>query len=227
MWRLVLILGTLTAFAPLAIDIYLPGLPTIAQEFGVDPGAVQQTLAVFFVALAAGQLLYGPLADRVGRRPPLLMGFTLFTLASVACALAPTLNALVLGRLAQALGGGAGMVVARSVVRDQFDAKDSARVYSFLMLVLGLAPITAPLIGAQLLSTFGWRAIFWLLAAFGALCLALVLWALPETLPPERRVRAGLGQLFAVYGRLLYLRPPKKTVEGKRSCALPCLVPPA
>lgn len=204
--RLVLILGTLTAFGPLAIDMYLPGLPSIAREFGTNTAAAQNTLSVFFVALAAGQAIYGPIADRVGRKLPLLIGFSIFTLASVACVLAPTLEALILARLFQALGGCAGMVVSRSVVRDLFDSRESARVYSFLMLVLGVAPITAPLIGGQLLMVSGWRAIFGLLACFGILCLALVAFGLPESLPVELRIREGLGSVFAVYKELLFNR---------------------
>lgn len=201
--RLVLILGTLTAVGPLSIDMYLPGLPTIAREFRTDTAAVQSTLSVFFIALAFGQVFYGPIADRIGRKPPLLLGFALYTLASLGCMLAPSLEALVVARLFQALGGCAGMVVARSMVRDLFDAKESARVYSFLMLVLGIAPITAPLIGGQLLVLLGWRAIFGVLVGFGIICLGLVAFGLPESLPASLRIRAGIGAAFAVYKALL------------------------
>jgi DHA1 family bicyclomycin/chloramphenicol resistance-like MFS transporter len=201
--QLALVLGILTAFGPLSIDMYLPALPTIGAEFGADTAAAQLTLSLFFVGLAAGQALYGPLSDRLGRKRPLLFGCALYTLASLGCALAPSLGGLVALRLAQAIGGCAGMVIARSVVRDLFDSQESARMYSFLMLVMGLAPITAPLIGGQLLVAFGWRAIFWLLTGFGLCCLLLVLFGLPETLPPEQRTRAGLGQALTTYRRLL------------------------
>jgi DHA1 family bicyclomycin/chloramphenicol resistance-like MFS transporter len=201
--QLALILGSLSAFAPLSIDMYLPGLPLLAREFGADTAAAQLTLSLFFIGLALGQAFYGPLADRYGRKRPLLIGCALYTVASVACALAPSIEALIGLRLLQALGGCAGIVLARSVVRDLFDARESARMYSFLMLVTGRAPITAPLIGGQLLGAFGWRAIFSLLAGFGLLCLALVAGGLPETLPAERRTRTGLGQALHVYGRLL------------------------
>jgi DHA1 family bicyclomycin/chloramphenicol resistance-like MFS transporter len=201
--RLAIILGILTAFGPLSIDMYLPGLPAIGADFRVADAEVQLTLSMFFVGLAAGQALYGPLSDRLGRRRPLLFGCTLYSLASLGCALAPSVGSLVGLRIAQAIGGCAGMVIARSVVRDLFDAQESARMYSFLMLVMGLAPVTAPLLGGQLLVAFGWRAIFWLLAGFGLLCLALVLLGLPESLPPERRARVGLGQALSTYGRLL------------------------
>jgi DHA1 family bicyclomycin/chloramphenicol resistance-like MFS transporter len=201
--RLTLILGSLTALGPLSIDMYLPGLPTIAREFRTDTAAAQLTLSLFFTGLAVGQALYGPLTDRLGRKRPLLVGCAFYMLASLACALAPSIESLIALRFAQALGGCAGMVIARSVVRDLFDERNSARMYSFLMLVMGLAPITAPLIGGQLLIAFGWRAIFWLLGGFGLLCVLMVAFALPETLPAERRVRAGLWQALEVYWRLL------------------------
>jgi MFS transporter, DHA1 family, multidrug resistance protein len=201
--RLTLILGSLAAFGPLSIDMYLPSLPTLAQDFRADTAAAQLTLSIFFVGLACGQTLYGPLADRYGRRLPLLVGCGLYAVASIACALATSIESLVVLRLVQALGGCAGMVLSRSVVRDLFEERESARMLSFLMLVMGVAPITAPLIGGQLLLLFGWRAIFWLLGGFGLLCLALVAFGLPESLPAERRNRAGVAQALGVYGRLL------------------------
>jgi len=200
---LVLILGILSAVGPLSIDMYLPGLPTIAHEFGVEVAAVQRTLSLFFIGLAVGQAFYGPIADRIGRKAPLLFGCALYTLASAACALAPSLEVLVVARLGQALGGCAGMVITRSVVRDRFDERDSARVYSLLLLVMGAAPITAPLLGGQLLALLGWRAVFWVLTAFGLLCLVLVAAGLPESLPAERRARSGLGAVLRSYGLLL------------------------
>lgn len=201
--RLTIILGTLSAFGPLSIDMYLPGLPAIGREFGADTAAAQFSLSAFLIGLAFGQAFYGPIADRVGRRMPLLFGCVLYAVASLGCVFAPTIGSLIGLRFAQALGGCAGMVIARSVVRDLFDARESARMYSFLMLVMGLAPITAPLIGGQLLVFFGWRSIFAVLAAFGLICVALVLFGLPETLPRERRSTAGLGQVFRAYGSLL------------------------
>jgi MFS transporter, DHA1 family, multidrug resistance protein len=201
--RLTIILGCLAAFGPLSIDMYLPSLPTLAQEFRTDTAAAQLTLSIFFIGLAFGQALYGPIADRYGRKRPLLFGCALYMLASIACVLAPSIESLVALRLAQALGGCAGMVISRSVVRDLFDAHESARVYSFLMLVMGIAPITAPLLGGQLLALFGWRAIFWLLGGFGLTCLLMVAFGLPESLPAERRNRAGIGRSLGVYLQLL------------------------
>ena len=135
--RLTLILGALTAFPPLSIDIYLPSLPTLVRTFGTTDGAVQLTLPAFFLGLALGQLFYGPLSDRYGRRPALLIGIALYTLASAACALAPSIEALLAGRFVQALGGSAGMTIAMAVVRDRFDPREGARTLSLLMLAPG------------------------------------------------------------------------------------------
>lgn len=202
-FRLAIILGILTAFGPLSIDMYLPGLPAIAREFGVETAAAQQTLSIFFVGLALGQMIYGPISDRVGRRRPLIFGCALYALACVGCVFAPSLGSLIVLRFAQAFGACAGIVIARSVVRDLFNERESARMYSLLVLVMGLAPILAPLLGGQLLILFGWRSIFLALSGFGVLCLLLVLWGLPESLPVERRTRAGLGTALRVYGTLL------------------------
>jgi DHA1 family bicyclomycin/chloramphenicol resistance-like MFS transporter len=201
--KLTILLGILAAFGPLSIDTYLSGLPAIGREFRVDDTAAQLTLSMFFVGLALGQAVYGPIADRLGRRGPLLVGCALYAAAAVGCALAPSINALIAMRFVQAIGGCAGMVISRSVVRDLFDAHESARMYSFLMLVMGVAPILAPLLGGQLLVLFGWRAIFWMLTGFGLLCFLMVAVGLPETLPPERRAVAGIGQVLRVYGGLL------------------------
>lgn len=200
--RILLILGALSAFGPLAIDFYLPSFPTLAQAFGTDVEHVQLTLSAYFIGLAAGQLLYGPLADRFGRRRPLLLGVVLFSLGSLACALAGSLEQLLLARVLQALGGCAGMVIARAVVRDLCDPLASAKVFSQLMLVMGLAPILAPLAGGLLLAYVGWQSIFLCLTLFSALCgLAIAAW-LPETLAPARPV-ALLRAAPRQYWRLL------------------------
>jgi DHA1 family bicyclomycin/chloramphenicol resistance-like MFS transporter len=193
----------LAAFGALSIDMYLPGLPAIADELHTGMAAVQQTLAAFFLGMALGQLLYGPISDRLGRRPPLLVGCGLYVLASLGCALAPSIQSLVLLRFAQAVGACAGMVLGRAVVRDLFDPREAARMYSLLMLLMGAAPITAPLIGGQILLAFGWRAIFVALAGFGLACFAAVLVALPETAPRESRPRSGAAAVLRAYGGLL------------------------
>ena len=199
--RLLLILGALSAFGPLAIDFYLPSFPALARAFATDVDQVQLSLSAYFVGIALGQLIYGPLADRYGRRGPLLAGVALFTLASLACALAPSLEWLIAARFVQALGGCAGMVVSRAVVRDLCDPLNSARVFSQLMLVMGVAPILAPLGGGLLLQVWGWQAIFLLLALFALLCLLAVWRWLPETLPADQPA-APLSGAFAQYRRL-------------------------
>lgn len=187
----VVILGALIAFAPLSIDMYLPAFPAIADDLGASAGAVQATLAVFFIGLALGQGVVGPISDRMGRLPPLLAGIAVYVAASIWAALAPDIESLMAARFLQALGGCVGIVTSRAMVRDLFDEQSSARVFSLLMLVMGLAPILAPIIGGVLIEFFEWHAIFWVLAAFGLACVPAVLFGLGETLPPEKRLREG------------------------------------
>src|SRR5690606_23569625 len=201
-FRILLILGSLSAFGPMAIDFYLPSFPTLARVFGTDVEHVQLSLASYFVGTALGQLVYGPLADRFGRRRPLLGGLVLFILGSLACALAQSLEWLVAARFVQALGGCAGMVISRAVVRDLCDPLTSAKVFSKLMLVMGVAPILAPLGGGLLLQVFGWQSIFLALVLFSVLCLLAVLLWLPETRPAEFPVQA-LGGALRRYRTLL------------------------
>jgi MFS transporter, DHA1 family, multidrug resistance protein len=201
--KLTFVLGALTAFAPMSIDMYLPSLPTLERVFRADAASVQLTLAAFFIGLALGQALYGPLVDRLGRKAPLYAGTALYVLASAGCALAPDVHSLVVLRFAQALGGCAGVVVARAVVRDLFDEQESARMFSLMMLVMGVAPILAPLAGGYLLVLLGWRSIFWALALFGLACLvAAVLW-LPETRPRQPGAKGGIGRAIMGYGQLV------------------------
>ena len=192
MKTLALVLGALSAFGPLSIDMYLPGFAAISRDLEASQAQVQFTLAVFFGGLGLGQAFYGPISDRYGRRRPLCFGVILFVLAGAACALARSIEGLVAWRFVQSIGGCAGIVIARAVVRDRFDERESARVFSLLMLVMGLAPILAPLIGGQILVLFGWRAIFWTLAGFGLACLTAVVLVLGESLPSERRTAGGL-----------------------------------
>jgi DHA1 family bicyclomycin/chloramphenicol resistance-like MFS transporter len=200
--KTILILGALSAFGPLAIDFYLPGFPAMALAFGTDEKHIQATLAAYFLGLSIGQLVYGPVADRFGRRVPLLVGVTLFTLSSLLCAFAPTLDWLIVARFVQALGGCAGMVLARAIVSDKCDAVGSAKVFSQLMLVMGLAPILAPMLGGLLVNTWGWQWIFILLTFFSAACLAAVALGLPESMPADRP-RQPLSGAMGAYGRLL------------------------
>ncbi|WP_353211151.1 Bcr/CflA family efflux MFS transporter [Rhodovarius sp.] len=198
-----LILGLLAAFAPLAIDMYLPALPEMAMALGSDSSGAQLTIASYFVGMGLGQLIYGPLTDRFGRRPPLFVGVGLFLLASLACALAQTLPQMVALRFVQALGGCAGMVVARAVVRDVAHLRDPVRLMGRLMLIMGVAPILAPFMGGLLSAWLGWRAIFIFLALFAAAALLLVALLLPETHAPERRLRQRPRAILAAYAALL------------------------
>jgi len=200
--RMVLILGALSAFGPLAIDFYLPAFPAMAQAFATDEKHVQTTLAAYFLGLSLGQLAYGPVADRFGRRIPLLFGVALFTLASLACAYAPNLDTLIVARFVQALGGCAGMVLSRAIVSDKCDPVASAKVFSQLMLVMGLAPILAPMLGGVLVNLAGWQSIFLTLSLFSAACLVAIGLGLPESLPAHMP-RQPLSGALRQYLRLL------------------------
>lgn len=187
---LVILLGLLTATGPFSIDLYLPALPSIARHFSVDNGYIQQSMSSFFIGLGIGQLVYGPLSDRTGRRQPLIWGLALFAVASLALVFAPTAEWLIAGRFFQAIGACSGMVIARAVVRDRFETTESARMFSLLMLVLAVAPMLAPSVGALLLAYFGWQSIFVALTILAiGITIASLLW-LKETLPPEFRALA-------------------------------------
>lgn len=197
------LLASLTALGPLGVDMYLPAFPVMSEELQATPGEVQWTLAAFLLGIAAGQVVFGPLSDRLGRRPPLFAGLALFAAAAFGCALATSTEALTVLRAFQAVGGCAGMVIARAVVRDLCDERGTVRMMAALMLVMGAAPILAPLIGSALLAAFGWRAIFWALGLYGLAALLLVWIALPESLPPERRRRDNPSEVVAVYLQIL------------------------
>lgn len=197
--RLALLLGALTALGPLGVDMYLPAFPALAVDLAATPAAVQRTLATFLLGMAVGQLAFGPLSDRYGRRAPIFAGLALYGLASAGCALARDAEALAWLRLAQALGGCAGVVVARAVVRDLCDERGMVRMNAMLMLVMGAAPILAPMIGGWLLAVAHWRVIFWVLAGYAALALLMAALFLPESLPSERRRRDGPAAVLGVY----------------------------
>jgi DHA1 family bicyclomycin/chloramphenicol resistance-like MFS transporter len=202
-WGLVVLLGALTAFPAISTDMYLPGLPAIGAAFHAPTGAAQATLSSFFAGLAVGQFFYGPASDRWGRRAPLFAGVALYVVASVICALAPSLPVLVAARFLQALGGCAGQVIARAVVRDKFGHQQSARVLSQLMLVMGLAPILAPLAGSALLAVADWRWIFWVMTLFGVLIGGWMFFALTETRSADTEAKARGEHPIAAYLALL------------------------
>ena len=201
--RLIFLLGTLTVIGPLAIDMYLPALPRIGRDLHADSGAVQLTLSIFLLGLAVGQMFLGPVIDRWGRRRPLLWGLAAFVVAAVACARTQSMPGLIFWRLVMALGTSATMVVPRAVVRDRFNEHDSARMYSLLMLILGVSPIFAPSVGSLLVGWTGWRGIFWVLSILAVICMASVMATLPESAPASHAKRGGLAQALRTYGDLL------------------------
>jgi DHA1 family bicyclomycin/chloramphenicol resistance-like MFS transporter len=201
--RLVLVLGFLSALGPLTIDMYLPSLPTITGELHASAAAVQLTLTGTLVGLALGQLVVGPLSDAFGRRLPLLAGIGVHVLASVFCVIAPNLAVLGTLRVLQGLGAAAAAVVAMAVVRDLFDGLAAARLFSRLMLVIGVAPILAPTIGGAVLNWTSWRGVCVVLTLVGSVIMAATALILPETLPHDRRRNGGLGGTVRDYGRLL------------------------
>ncbi|WP_225827887.1 multidrug effflux MFS transporter [Streptomyces naphthomycinicus] len=188
------VLGGLTATPPLAMDMYLPSLPEVTRSLHAPAATVQLTLTACLLGMALGQLVVGPMSDRWGRRRPLLTGLAVYLVATLLCAVAPNVETLVAFRLAQGLAGAAGIVIARAVVRDLYDGVAMARFFSTLMLISGVAPIAAPLIGGQILRVTDWRGVFVVLTVVGAALAALVWLRLPETLPPADRHRGGIRE---------------------------------
>lgn len=201
LWRLGLGLGLLSALGPVSIDLYLPAFPRIADDLNATPGDVQRTLSAFLFALACAQIPIGSFGDRFGRKAPLFLGLGLFVLASIACALAPTIDALIAMRFVQGAGVCAGTAVARAMIRDMRTGHEAARLMAASFLIIGISPILAPLAGSALLTLMSWRGLFGVLAVLGVPALALAWLALPETLPPEQRVARGTPVLPA-YHRL-------------------------
>ncbi|MFT4252083.1 MAG: multidrug effflux MFS transporter [Caulobacter sp.] len=202
-WRLVLLLGALTAFAPMSIDMYLSSLPAIGASLHVGAEQTQMTLAAFFAGMALGQFVYGPASDRLGRRAPILLGVGIYTIASLTCALAPNIDVLLGARFVQALGGCAGAVVARAVVRDRFDHAETARVLSLMTLIMGLAPVLAPQLGGAIDAIAGWRWVFGVMAVFG---LAIGVWValgLKESRSEETAAQARAENPLRAFGLLL------------------------
>ena len=202
----ILLLGSLTAFGAVTIDLYLPTLPAIARDYSASPAVVQLTLSTFFVGMALGQLFFGPLSDRIGRRPTILIGCVVYMAASLACALAPSIEALVAGRFFQALGCCAGMVTCRAIVRDRYDHRDSARIFSLLMLVLAIAPLLAPTVGGWIAAAAGWHAVFFAFAGIGVAVALAVALRLQESRSPATAATARASSVLAGYGDLLRQR---------------------
>src|SRR3954452_22582981 len=201
--RLVVVLGAVNAIGPLSIDMYLPAFPDIARSLHTSASQVQLTLTACVAGLALGQLVVGPLSDRLGRRLPLIAAMTVYAVASACCSIAPSASVLMGLRFVQGLAGAGGVVVARAVVRDLHSGAAAVRLFSSLMLVTGLAPILAPLAGGQVLAVTSWRGIFVVLASLSALLALTVALGLRETLPPERRSDRGLRRTLAIMRALL------------------------
>jgi DHA1 family bicyclomycin/chloramphenicol resistance-like MFS transporter len=199
---LIVILGAISALTPIAIDMYLPAMPSIAREFAVTAGDIQITLTAYTAGFALGQLLHGPLADSYGRKPVLLIGTLLFALASVFSALSSSIEMLTWMRIAQGFSGAAAAVVIQAIVRDMFEKEEFARTMSFIVLVMTLAPLVAPLVGGYIASWFGWRSIFWLITLIALLVIVAISLKIPETLAIEKRQPFRLRSILRNYRSL-------------------------
>ncbi len=197
MLQTALILGLLSAVGPVAIDMYLPAMPKIAAGLGADEAKTQLTLAAYFAAFGVAQLIYGPWSDQAGRKLPLYTGLTIFVVASIGCALSPTISWLIAFRILQGFGGAVLMVLPRAVIRDMHAGPDAMRLMAVVMLVISVSPMLAPLAGSVLLIIGDWRLIFWVLGIAAGLSLLLTVTALPETLPLQRRVRVNPSTLWS------------------------------
>ena len=195
----IMLLALLTSLGPLSIDMYLPALPQMAQDFGVSTQMVANTLPAYFLGLALGQLIYGPLSDRIGRKAPLYLGLTLYVLASLLCVFVSNEWSLIAARIVQAVGGCVGVVIARAAIRDRLDMQASAQAFASMMIVMGIAPIIAPSLGAMILKFFSWQAVFVILAVVGLVCLLCVHFFFKESLPHERRLKLNIGQVLRLY----------------------------
>jgi MFS transporter, DHA1 family, multidrug resistance protein len=181
----ILLLGLLSTIGPFSIDMYLPGFPAIADNLNTTVNQVSYSLSSFFVGICVGQMIFGPLLDRFGRKKPLYVGLVLYIAASIGCAFSNTIEALILFRFLQALGGCAGMVAPRAIVRDVFPVEESAKIFSMLILVIAVSPIIAPTVGSFFITAFGWHSVFIVLAVVTALLLAAVIFFLPESKGPD------------------------------------------
>ncbi|ATF14068.1 multidrug effflux MFS transporter [Brevibacillus sp. HB1.4B] len=197
------ILGSLSAFGPLSLDMYLPALPMLADDLQTSTSMTQLSLTACMLGLSIGQLFAGPISDVRGRRIPLIIGLILYAVSSFLCAVAPSIYTFVLLRFVQGLAGSAGIVIARATVRDLYSGTELTKFFALLMLINGIAPIAAPIVGGQILQFTTWHGVFVVLGLIGAIMFLVVLLALPETLPQERRSKAGIGNTLTTFGTLL------------------------
>ena len=199
----IMLLALFTSLGPLSIDMYLPALPQMATDFQVSTLQMANTLPAYFMGLAIGQLIYGPISDRIGRKKPLYFGMALYAVASLLCILAPDHWSLIAARILQALGGCVGVVMARAAIRDRLDVQSSAQAFAQMMIVMGVAPIMAPVIGAVMLQYFEWQSIFILLSIIGLICLLCVHFFFEETLKVENRLKLNFKQVLILYSNIL------------------------
>ena len=198
----IMLLALFTSLGPLSIDMYLPALPEMAQDFNVTTQQIANTLPAYFFGLAVGQLIYGPISDRIGRKKPLYFGMALYAIASLLCVIAPDHWSLIAARVLQALGGCVGVVMARAAIRDRLDVQSSAQAFASMMIVMGIAPILAPTLGAAILHFFSWHAVFIALCIIGVMCFLCVHFLFKETLEPERRLDLSFNQVFILYASI-------------------------
>lgn len=200
---LLLLLGTLTAIAPISTDIYLPSFPFITEEFKTIPSKTQLSLTAGLIGLAFGQLFFGPISDIYGRKKPLMIAMIIYAIASFLCGIATSIWMFIFFRLLQGLAGAGGVVIARACVRDLYSGSELTRIYAIMMLVVGIAPIVAPVIGGQLLLVIPWNGIFIILSILGVVLLAAVFFVLSETLGKEKRLKGGLKNTFTTFFSLI------------------------
>lgn len=199
----ILILGLLSAVGPFSIDMYLPGFPAIAKDLHTSVDMVSYTLASFFIGICIGQLLIGPLLDRFGRKRPMVIGMLLYIVASIACAVSPTVELLIVSRFFQALGCCVTMVAPRAIIRDLFPVSESAKIFSMMILILGVSPVIAPTMGSFLIGGFGWYAVFLVLGAITLLVLLAVIFLLPESMPPDPSFSLKPGPILQSFKSVL------------------------
>lgn len=197
------VLGSLVAFGPLSLDMYLPALPLLSDDMQTSTSMVQLSLTACLVGLSVGQLFAGPISDVRGRRIPLLSGLLIYAVSSILCAVAPSIWTFVFLRFVQGLAGAAGIVIARAMVRDMYEGSEMTKFFALLMLVNGVAPIAAPIFGSQLLHFTTWEGVFVVLCLIGVIMFVVVMFGLPETLPLERRSKAGITHTLSTFGRLI------------------------
>ncbi|WP_306352989.1 multidrug effflux MFS transporter [Flavobacterium sp. '19STA2R22 D10 B1'] len=202
-YTILFILGGLSALAPFSIDMYLPAFPSISKSLNTDISQVGLSLTAYFIGISIGQLFYGPITDKYGRKKPLLFGLSIFLLASIGCALSPSINWLIGMRVVLALGGCVGMVVSRAIVRDLFPVTEIAKIFSILMLIVGVAPVLAPTIGGWVLSVSTWRTIFYFLTGFSLLLIAAVYFFLPESKQPDTSKSLSFQNVLQEYKTVL------------------------